>query len=112
MSAKKTINVSERVGVAESRIEGLLTQMSELKPDVKAIVKTLGEIQVHLAKLPTWEALERKATEAAADKKQVEERIAALEAARNSIKTGWTVVSFFGGVSVILIGWGLSIWLR
>jgi len=114
MSAKRTksTGLSERVGVAEERIEGLITQMSELKPDVKAILKTLGEIQIHIAKLPTWEALEKKATSDSKEREDVEDRLTILEAARTSVKAGWAVACFIGGVTVVAVGWGLSIYFH
>lgn len=114
MSAKrnKPTGLAERVGVAEERVEGLITQMSELKPDVKEILKTLGDIRVHIAKMPTWEALEKKATADSEEREKVEDRLTILESARTSIKAGWAVISFAGGVVVVLVGWAISIWIH
>ena len=109
---KQSTGLSERIGVAETQVEGVLSQMSELKDDVKEVLRMVGEIKIDVSKLPTWAELEKKSETASRERESVEDRIKVLEAARASLKAGWTVISFFGGVAVIVIGWAISIWIK
>lgn len=109
MPTKRTNSkIGERVSVAEEQLNNLREQLPEMKDDLKTLVKSVGEIQVSLVKLPTWDAV----NEVKAEQGSLTTRVSSLESARSAIKVGWAVISTLGGIACVVIGWAISIWVK
>lgn len=110
MSTKRTkpSALGERVSVTEERVNNLHDQLPEIKQNLRTLVESVGNIQVNLAKLPTWEAVK----ESEKKHEALEERVGSLEGARSAIKVGWAIISTLGGIACVIIGWAISIWAR
>jgi RNA-binding protein YlmH len=108
----KTAVNSERLGVAEERLDNVVSQMPEIREDLKTVLSELGKINVTIATLPTWDAVKAMDKEQKEDIEAAKVRLTTLETAATrvstAVKVGWGAVVIVSIILSTLIGWGVS----
>ena len=112
MASKRKKCPSIAAEVLEERVAAQREDLNELKSGVQSILSAVNQMNLHVAKLPSWDSVKQLHTETRETIEGVHIRVKALEdeatEAKGSKKVLLTVAGFAGGGVSALIGWAMT----